>query len=157
MAPLPAAKIGEAGRENIGFQDCDIGCLGDLLSHYLNEVRVDFEGDYLPGSRSEKLGHRAPSGANLADKVILPDRQGRDDALLEQPVVEKMLSKFWANHGEDCTSSRVRVCAARPSRTHFDVARPFWPSPRTGTMSVPRGIESLPRCRLAFCQRARLY
>jgi len=112
--PVSAAEISEAGRENIGFQDCDIGYLGDLLSDYLNEVRVDFEGDYLPGSRSEKFGHRAPSGANFADEVILPDRQGRDDALLEPPVVEKMLSELGANHAEDCTSNRAPACARCP-------------------------------------------
>jgi hypothetical protein len=46
----------------------------------------------------------------------LPDRQRRDDALLEPPVVEEMLSKLGPNHGIDCTSKRAPVCP-NPSLT----------------------------------------
>jgi len=85
--------------------------MGALLAQHLNEVRGDFEGDDLVGSRREKLGHRTTSGADLANQIIFQHRQGCDDPLTEPPVMKEMLSELGTDHGSDCTSSRVPGCS----------------------------------------------
>jgi len=88
--------------------------MGALLAQHLNEVRADFEGHDLVGSCREKLGHRTTSGADLANQIIFPNRQGRDDPLTEPPVMKEMLSELGTNHRSDCTSSRVPGCSGGP-------------------------------------------
>jgi len=64
-----------------------------LLKHP-RQLTVNFDGDDLLGSRRQKLGHRPPPWADLADQIIGLDRQAIDDSALKPPVAEKMLAKL---------------------------------------------------------------
>ena len=73
-----------------------------MLKHP-RQLTVNFDGDDLLGSRRQKLGHRPPPWADLADQIIGLDRQAIDDSALKPPVAEKMLAKLgtrWLGHGE---------------------------------------------------------
>jgi hypothetical protein len=58
------------------------------------QLRVDFEGHDLQGSRRQELGHRSTPCADLQDQVIGLDREAVDDPPLKPPVAEEMLAKL---------------------------------------------------------------